>query len=266
MAFYRLLQGFRALFLLVFLASAAEAHDPIFGIGPHVLYKAGTEFHLSISREKLANHGAEAELEVSYGITSDWSAGAGVSYPEAASFHSSIFTKYRFWRQDTFGTQESAAIMAKVISGSREKTSPSEGSEESDYILGLAYGYEGRKWYRWASIRHRINAKAVDGNDRPDVWLVDFAGGIRFVPSEYHEPDWVWMLELNGELVEKASQNAVNMLQHQSANQWFLSPGLMWTYRNLAIKSGAQLLVYNNVKTDSGAVEYRAHLALEFHF
>lgn len=260
------------LLLTVLTASDAVAHDPVFGVGPHVLYKHGVEVHLGTHQEKSDERDTEAEFELKYGITGDWVAGIGTSYLRSSGHEetvsgrgpSSLSTKYRFWRHDTFGVQESAAVFGKVILDDGDVDHGAE-PDGNDYLLGLAYGFEGRKWYRWASVRHRINAETTSGLERPDVWLVDLVGGIRFSPTEYHEPDWVWMLELNGELIEHVSQATGSTARKLGGEQWFLSPGLMWTYRNFAVKAGVQLPVFDSLAANQDADDYRALIELEWH-
>ncbi|MBR9910270.1 MAG: hypothetical protein GYB33_07955 [Gammaproteobacteria bacterium] len=251
----------------------ASAHDPVFGVGPHVLYKHGYEVHLGAHLEKFDERRSETEFELKYGITGDWVAGIGTSYQQSSGHAgndggrgpSSLSTKYRFWRHDTFGTQESAAVFGKVIFDDGDNGHGAK-PDGNDYLFGLAYGFEGRKWYRWASVRHRINAETTTGLERPNIWLVDLVGGIRFSPTEYHEPDWVWMLELNGELSERASQAVGSDIKRLGGNQWFLSPGLMWTLRNFAVKAGVQLPVIDDLSADQKADDYRALIDLELHF
>jgi len=53
--------------LLAFGNNAALAHDPVFGIGPHVLYKGGIETAVHLHREKAGqeteNETAQRQLE-----------------------------------------------------------------------------------------------------------------------------------------------------------------------------------------------------------
>lgn len=262
--------------LLVFsslLAGSGEAHDPVFGVGPHVLYKDGVEFHLGTHQEKSDNRNTEAEVELKYGITGDWVAGIGTSYMrtsgqtgvDSGRGPSTAFTKYRFWRHDTFGAQESAAVVGKVIFDDGESARRVAERDGNDYLLGLAYGHEGRKWYRWASLRHRFNAETTSSIERPNVWLVDLVGGIRFSPTEYLEPDWVWMLELNGEITDNVSQLIGNTPTKLGGQQWFLSPGVMWTYRNFALKAGVQLPILDDLSPDQEVADYRTVIELEWH-
>jgi hypothetical protein len=261
---------FAVLFAATFMSYPASAHDPVFGLGPHTLYKGGVELHAGGHSEKSGNASEkEAELQFKYGLTSDWVIGVGVPYEfgDDEGSHrgsTSLSTKYRFWRQDRFAVQESMALLGRVIFDNGEEQAGVE-RNGNDYLLGITYGYEGRKWYRWASVRHRFNAETSTGMQRPDVWLVDFVGGIRFSPTEYHEPDWVWMLELNGELIENVTQGLGSVKKQLGGNQWFLSPGLMWTHRNFAFKAGVQLPLIDDLSADQEQDDYRAKIELEWH-
>lgn len=102
----------------------AMAHDPIFGVGPHVLFKNGFETSVELEAEKA---GAEKEqalaLEVTYGLTGDWALGVDLPYEfkqdgttsSSGNGDVAAFTKYRFWRRDSLGLQESAAVLLKVV-------------------------------------------------------------------------------------------------------------------------------------------------------
>ena len=83
------------------------AHDPVFGIGPHVLFKEGFEISIVVAREKAGmEKESELGLEFVYGITGDWSAGLEIPYSDkdegvkssrGVSYIQSC-SKYRCWR------------------------------------------------------------------------------------------------------------------------------------------------------------------------
>jgi len=253
-------------FFLATLALAAQsvlAHDPVFGLGSHTLFKGGVELHLGTHMDPSGVSSLSPEFSVKYGITSNWAVGASLSYDHKSGTQkaSSLFSKYRFWRVDSFKEQESAALFTKIILKGERADHVSQRTG-NDYLLGLSYGYEGRKWYRWAAIRHRLNSDTNSGLKRPGVWLVDLVGGIRFVPTGYHEPDWVWMLELNGEKTERINRPSGIRIGGQ---QWFLSPGLMWTHRNFAVKSGIQVSLFDDFHQDQNPDNYRLKVELEWH-
>ena len=256
------------------MSGAASAHDPIFGQGPHVLFKDGyevaTEFHSSKKGNELEN---EFGLELKYGITGDWAMGVEVPYAIKAGDGSSsmgagdtaIFTKYRFWRRDTLGLQESAAISLKIIGKTgNENVSPKLGTGTTDNIVGLSYGYEGRTWYRWASMRHRQNGTTSAGLKRGSKTLVDFVVGIRPNLTSYTEPDMVYLFELNGELGESAKKNG-NTVANTGGDEWFISPGFMWTVKNFAVRGGIQLPIASNLNGVQDKSDYRMKLSFEWH-
>jgi hypothetical protein len=176
-----------------------------------------------------------------------------------------IFTKYRFWRQDSLGLQQSAAVLLKVITGTGdEDENPSLGTGTTDAILGLTYGYEGRKWYRWASLRYRFNEKNDAGVERGDKILFDLVGGYRPTLTSYREPDTVWLLELNGEYGHKAELDGAT-LDKTGGTELFLSPGIVWTRLNCAVKAGVQIPVYSNLNGVQDDTDYRARATIEWH-
>lgn len=255
-------------------STAALAHDPIFGIGPHVLYKGGVEISPDMHFAEAGDRSAsEIALNITYGLTGDWAAGVELPYvdkelgPSNASGRGDIkvFTKYRFWRNDSLGTQESAAVLLRVkLDTADDGTNPALGTGATDAILGLTYGYEGRKWYRWASIRYRINGTNDAGLQRGEKLLFDLVGGIRFKPTGYLEADTVWLLELNGEYDDRAGLNGTT-LANTGGTEWFLSPGIFWTKRNFAIKAGVQIPIVSNPNGFQSKSDVRANLTFEWH-
>lgn len=272
--FLKKLKPVSSILILGLMSSTSYAHDPIFGQGPHVLFKDGfevaTEFHSSKKGDELEN---EYGLEVKYGITGDWAIGVDLPYAVKAGGgksssglgDSAIFTKYRFWRRDTLGLQESTAISLKVIGQSgNENASPSLGTGTTDSVIGLSYGYEGRTWYRWASVRHRQNGTTNAGLKRGSKTLVDFVVGIRPTLTKYTEPDMVYLLELNGELGDRAKLNG-NTLANTGGDEWFISPGFMWTMKNFAVRGGVQLPISSDLNGTQDKSDYRMKLSFEWH-
>lgn len=266
--------GLGATLLVVLISRPVAAHDPIFGLGPHVLYKGGVEVHLDAERDQAGNDREdEAAVELTYGLTGDWAAGIGLPYTRveegadstAGMGDVSLFTKYRFWRHDTLGAQESAAVLLKVKTDTGDEDStPALGTGTTDTILGLAYGYESLKWYRWASLRYRRNGENDAGLRRGDKILFDLVGGWRPTPPSYYEPDTVWLLELNGEYGKRAEVNGAE-LGDTGGTEWFLSPGIFWTKRNFAIKAGVQIPIASDLNGDQEETDYRAKLVFEWH-
>jgi len=260
--------------LLSITSTSVLAHDPNFGIGPHVLFKNGIETAIELESEKAGNEKEQAlAFEVKYGITGDWAVGIDLPYAfkeegdESSNGNGdvAVFTKYRFWRKDSLGLQESAAVLLKVITDTAASNkNPALDKGTTDSIVGLTYGYEGRKWYRWASARYRFNGTNNNGIDRGDKILIDFVGGIRPTPTGYLEPDTVWLLELNGELGQRAEFGGTE-LTNTGGSEWFISPGIFWTKRNFAIKAGVQIPIYHDLNGTQQKSDYRAKMTFEWH-
>ncbi len=272
--FFKKIQYLGLVLVLATSSSSLYAHDPIFGIGPHVLFKDGIETALELESAQAGDDKKQSfGLEITYGLTGDWALGVDLPYAFKEDAISSsngksdvaVFTKYRFWRQDSLGLQESAAVFLKVITDTADSDkAPSLNKGTTDSILGLTYGYEGRKWYRWASARYRSNGTNKTGVDRGDKILIDFVGGIRPTPTGYLEPDTVWLVELNGEIAQRAELNNVE-LSDTGGIEWFVSPGLIWTKRNFAIKAAVQIPVYQNLNGNQVKSDYRAKMSFEWH-
>ena len=268
------LTGLSIVLLTSAMSQIAWAHDPIFGVGPHVLFKDGFEVATEVESDKAGDAKEQAlALEVTYGLTGDWAIGVDLPYVFKEEGNNSsngngdagVFTKYRFWRKDSLGLQETAAVLLKGITNTAaDNKSPALDKGTTDAILGLTYGYEGRKWYRWASARYRFNGTNDAGIDRGDKILLDFVGGIRPNPTGYKEVDIVWLLELNGEYGQRAELGGAE-LSNTGGTEWFVSPGIFWTKRNFAIKAGVQLPIYHNLNGNQQDSDYRAKMVFEWH-
>ncbi len=256
------------------LAGGAAAHDPIFGLGPHVVYQGGIEIAPEVHvEEKGPELEVEPALELTYGITGDWAAGISIPYvwkrdgvAEANGLGDlALFTKYRFWRHDTLGVQQSAALALKLVAGTGDsRTAPPVGSGATDLVAGLAYGYESRRWYRWASLRYRFNGRNSAGFQRGDKIKLDLVGGVRPWLTGYREPDTVLLLELNLEH-GFAHERHGRTIPDTGGTELFVSPGVFWTLRNFAVKAGVQIPVVNALDGAQRPSDYRAKLVLEWH-
>ncbi len=258
----------------IFFTRYAFAHDPVFSPGPHVLFKEGVEIHAEFTQSEQGDEKqSEQSIAVKYGLSGDWVVGIELPYEtdnsvlgkEQGIGDMTLSTKYRFWRKDSLGVQETSAIIAKVKLDSGDHHI---GSGTTDALLGFTYGYESLKWYRWASIRYRFNQDRTLNNQddlqRGDRLFVDLAGGYRPKINDYREADTVWLLELNGEYNQSNLFNGVG-INNTGGSQWFVSPGILWTLRNFAIKAGLQIPLSANLKGDQANSDYRARLEFEWH-
>jgi len=267
-----------AALLFLALPRTAMAHDPIFGLGPHVIYEGGVEVSSQLDvGQSGSTRGLDVGLfNVAYGINADLTVGGELpwvfkknTYGQANGLGDlGLFSKYRFWHADSPGTVDSMAALLKVkFDTSKQGTStvakPALGTGTTDVIAGLTYGHESLTWYRWASVRYRRNGHN-GGKKLGDKVLVDLVAGWRPTMPEYLKPDMVWLLELNGEYGRHGSLDGISLV-NDGGTELFLSPGFMWTVRNFAVRAGVQLPVFSNLKGVQTKTDYRARLQLEWH-
>lgn len=248
------------------------AHDPVFGLGPHVVFKGGVEIAPEVFIDRAGGKDRNvAGLELTYGITGDWAAGIDMPYVNTKNNNANtseygqgdlrLFTKYRFWRKDGPGVQQSMAAVVKLKTNTGDNN---VSSGTTDSLLGLAYGYESRKWYRWAALRYLFNGENAEGQRIGNKVLYDLVGGIRQHQTSYLEPDTVWLLELNGEYSARNELNG-DALANSGGNEVFVAPGIFWTLRNFAVKAGVQIPVLSRLNENQKKTDYRARLILEWH-
>jgi hypothetical protein len=264
--------------LLLALPRIAMAHDPIFGLGPHVIYEGGVEIssQLDVGQSGSTRGLDVGLLNIAYGINADLTVGGELpwvfktnAYGQANGLGDlGLFTKYRFWHRDSPGTVDSMAALLKVkLDTSKQGASivakPALGTGATDVVVGLTYGHESLTWYRWASVRYRRNGHS-GGEKVGDKVLVDLVAGWRPAMPEYLKPDMVWLLELNGEYGRHGSLDGISLV-NDGGSELFLSPGFMWTLRNFAVRAGVQLPVFSNLNGVQAKTDYRARLQLEWH-
>ena len=270
--------------LTVLFCGAAFAHEPIFGLGPHVIYKGGIGVEMEYELNKASGHHQKEKesglgAEVIYGITADLAATIAFPYSFRKEVSNQIGTqdssgigdvslrlKYRFWRHDLPGIQDSAAIIGgvKLPTGDSHATPPL-GSGSTDFICAFAAARESLKWYYFGDIRCKINTEGTRDLKKGNLLFVDLAVGIRPWPTQYLKPDLVVMTELNWETKTRDRLNG-NKVNDSGANQLFLSPGFFLTYRNWAVKGGVQLPIYQDFNGEQAEDDYRFSLAIEAHF
>lgn len=261
--------------LLVLASSPAAAHGPVFSPAPHTIWRGGMEITLGSHLEEEA-HGKEYEgyLEAEYGLTERWEVDAELPYvwkrEEGRSASGlgdlTLGNKYQFWRRDLPGAQYSAAGFVQVKAPTADSgTEPRLGSGSTDLVSGLAAGYEGRRWYGFASGVYRLNTRGDAGLERGDRQSLNLVGGIRPLLSEYDEPDTVLMLELNW---ERAGRDSLNGQTLADTGGWklFASPVIWWTWRQVAVRGGVQIPLTEDLNGNQPEPDYRAKLEVVYHF
>jgi hypothetical protein len=260
-------------------AGPAAAHNPIFTPGPHLVYGGGYEASIKYSRDRAKgageeNTGQEIELELEYGLTADWTAEIGLPFADnrqngvGASGLGDIVlrSRYRFLRLSTPGVQRSAAVLGqiKLPTGDDDGT-PRLGSGSTDFVGGLLYGHESRRWYYNLAARYRVNTEGGGGLEKGDRQFLDIVGGVRPVLTGYRQPDAVIFLELNWENAGRDNLNGAD-LANSGGWEMFLSPGLFATYRNMALRAGVQIPIARGQNGTQAGSDYRVKFEFKYTF
>ena len=193
---------------MVATARPGAAHNPIFTPGPHLVYGGGVEATIGYSRDRASGAGEEEtrqefELELEYGLTADWTAEVELPFVDNSVNGSDssglgdivLRSRYRFLRLSTPGVQRSAAVLGqiKLPTGDDDRT-PRLGSGSTDFVVGLLYGHESRRWYYNLAARYRLNTEGGGGLEKGDRQFLDIVGGVRPVLTGYLQPDAVIFL------------------------------------------------------------------------
>ena len=255
------------------------AHNPIFTPGPHLVYGGGLEATIGYTRERASGAGAAAteqgaNLELEYGLTSNWTAEMELPFADkdvnargSAGLGDLVLrSRYRFLRLDSPGAQRSAALLAQVkLPTGDDGRSPRLGSGSTDFVGGLLYGREGRRWYYNLAARYRLNSEGGGGLEKGDRQFLDVVGGVRPFLTGYLQPDAVVFLELN---LENAGRDQLNGVDLADTGGWelFLSPGLFATYRNVALRKGVQIPDAENLNSCQPVSDYRFKFEIKYTF
>lgn len=271
---------------IIFLASFPGhglAHEPLFGLGPHTIFKGGIGIESKFEKEH-ATGSLQIEgrtflhTEIMYGITGNvaitLSAPTVLNHtqtlgPDKISGSGigdiSLRTKYRFWRNDKPGMQNSAAVILgiKLPTGDYE-ISPPLGSGSTDYLFAITAAHESRRWYYFGDVRYRLNTR-TNTVQYGNYLLADAAFGVRPWLTEYMKPDLVVMIEANWESLER-NKVEEGQIADSGGKLLFISPGFFLTYRNWAFKGGLQIPVSRRLNGAQPKTDYRFALAIETHF
>jgi len=259
--------------------TSAKAHNPIFTPGPHLIYNGGLEVDAGYTRGRKSGNGEketenEGETGFEYGLTADWTVEADISYLDKdlnATGSSGLGdvvlrSRYRFSRISTKGVQKSAAILAQVkLPTADDDSNPRLGSGSTDFLGGLLYGYESRRWYYNLAARYRLNTEGGGGLEKGDKQFLDIVGGVRPFLTGYKQPDGVLFLELN---FENSGRDNLNGSDVTNSGGWemFLSPGIFATYRNVALRTGVQIPIADNLNGKQANSDYRFKFEMKYTF
>lgn len=257
-------------------ATPSQACAPIFTESAGVGYRGGYEYHLEYSRKAYGGKQTDVlSTRLDYGLTPDWMVAAEIVPYKSVEKNGmdsdgignlGLLTKYRFYLDATADYQRSATVLGRVNFDTASNEQPALSSGTEEYEVGLALRQESNKWQYWSSARYRFNGEGTDGIDQGSKLRLDAAVGLRPEPLQsLNENDTVWILELNTEFTEKSDQYGMT-LADSGGMEAFISPGVYWSHRNIGVKGGVQIPVYEDLNGTQDESDYRAKLALEIIF
>jgi len=252
----------QVLYIGVFLISNVSfAHEPIYGLGPETLPKHlhAIEFGTLIRQGQL-----EYTLGYGFGITENLTVRLdATTNNNSLAFgikEATIKTKIALWRKLSPGVLKRLTVIAAIKFPTAGLTfNP---TDVTTYTIGLANGYESRRWYYFSDIGYTY-LQSKQGNQIGGKVKYNLVGGIRPIKSGYLKPDLVFLVELNGELRGKSHLNNKKINQ-SGGNTLAVAPGFLLSYRNIMLKGGVQFGIahskYINRTRTNGLV------TLEYHF
>ncbi len=221
-------------FSVIFLFNVVQnyAHEPIYGNGPHVLFKGG--FAPGITLQSGLGF-IENEFNLEYGLTANFTIGTDLFFNNEAGNYKyngiKLKGKYRFYTKFSRG----AMLQFAVLGGykfSKENNLPNV------LNIGLAAGREAIDWYWFASAVYI--GKITDEKPKPGNAInYDLTFGYRFTKLSYYKPDLVVFLEFIGQH-QFASKLNNTEIEQSGGNSWAVAPTLMFTYLNYALRTGVE--------------------------
>ena len=208
------------------------AHEPIYGNGPHVLFKGG--FAPGITLQSSAEF-IENEFNLEYGLTSNFTIGTDFFFNNEASSYNyngiKLKGKYRFYTKFTRG----AMLQFAVLGGYKFANN----NLPNILSAGFAAGREAVEWYWFASAVYI--GKTTNEIIKPgDEITYDVTFGYRLTKLSYYKPDLVVFLEFIGKH-QFSSESNNEVIDITGGDSFAVAPTLMFTYRNYAVRTGIEL-------------------------
>jgi len=231
----------------------AQAHEPLYGFGPHVLFKGGFAPHFTFHY----GHDIETEYALGYGLTKNWTIKGEVPFHiEDGSYNWGGFLfkqKYRFYSHFEPG-------LSRQISAISTVNLPAEPENPTVVNIGATGGQEALHWYWFFGASYGL--KFSDQQLKPGNHLLYNATiGYRPIKTSYYKPDIVF-LEGVGKLQQKSVQNG-DVISQTGGHAWSVAPTFMLTYKNMALRGGVEFGLADAQYIEKPETNYK--LILEWH-
>lgn len=239
----------------LWITNLCHAHEPLYGFGPHVLFKGGFAPHVTMN---LISDQLETEYALGYGITRSWTMIAETPFHVANSTYDfgglNLKSKYRFWLKTKPGISYQGSFISKLVL-------PSENGKPRVLNIALTTGQEALKFYWFATAGYALkfsNNDLVQGNN----FLYNVSLGYRPFKVNYYKPDIVFFMETSGNAYQKSTLNG-EKLQESGGSNLAVAPTFFFTYRNLALRGGVQFGVLASDYISKTETNYK--LTIELH-
>lgn len=252
------MQWLRYLFAFCLVAMAqtyAHAHEPLYGFGPHVLFKGGWAPHFTFH---YGHDHVETEYALGYGLTRNWTIKGEVPFHVAHGNYEwggfKFKQKYRLFSRFKPG-------LSRQISAISTVAIPATKDNPTVVNIGATGGQEALHWYWFfgASYGLMISNQDVKPGNR---LTYNATIGYRPMKTSYYKPDIVFFLEGIGNYQQKSLENG-DRLQESGGHAWSLAPTFMLTYRNVALRGGVEFGLAETQYLERPSTNYK--LILEWH-
>jgi hypothetical protein len=251
------LKSFILILVITCLAvSMCQAHEPLYGFGPHVLFKGGLAPRITLNWEE---NRFSTEYALGYGITRKWTMIAETPfYTDNNAYKYGGFnlkSKYRFWLKTKPGKSYQASFISKL-------SLPSGNDDPTALTLALTTGQEALKLYWFATAGYVL--KFTDNELSPgNNLLYNVTLGYRPFKVNYYKPDIVFFVEFYGNSYAKSNLNG-DRVEQSGGTTMALAPTFFFTYRNFALRGGVQFGVIESDYVTKPATSFK--LTFEVHF
>jgi hypothetical protein len=243
------------LIFILFSVSKISAHEPLYGNGPHVLFKGGFAPEITIQ----SGFGyLNTAYSLGYGLTKDWTINGGAAFNNLNQNYEYkgflIKNKYRFYTYFKPGLSILASAIAAIFV-------PENNKVPKVLNLGITGGQESLRWYWFVDAAYAFK---ITGNNIKPGNEINYTATIGYRPFEidYYKPDLVLFIEGIGRYQEKAVQNG-SEVTNSGGNYWAIAPTFFLTYKNYALRAGVEFGIASTgsiIKPDNN---YK--ISIEFH-
>jgi len=241
--------------VIIFIGTQTFAHEPLYGNGPHVLFKGGFAPEITVQ----SGFGyLNTAYSLGYGLTKNWTVNGGVAFSnlnQNYEYKGFLFkNKYRFYSYFKPGLSILVSAIAAVFV-------PKNSSAPKVLNLGITGGQESIRWYWFVDATYAF--KITNNNFKPGN-EINYTATIGYRPFEidYYKPDLVLFIEGIGKYQETSAQNG-STVTNSGGNYWAIAPTFFLTYKNYALRAGVEFGVTSTGSINKPDTNYK--ISFEFH-